>query len=114
MFLHCAPVPTYYQLHIPFLVWFSSPYKEHYQSKYDNAVCNRTKTVGSKVVFHTVLDIASISTPFLQPEYSLVNDNYESYERFFIDEHDEPVSYIKLGMNERDLRKMRDVGIKVW
>ena len=55
-----------------------------------------------------MLDIASINTPYLINKYSFVNNEYDSYERFFIDEHDEPVAYINIGMDERDLRKIKE------
>lgn len=29
-FLHASPCPTYYQLHIPFLIWFSDEYNNRY------------------------------------------------------------------------------------
>lgn len=114
MFLHCAPVPTYYQLHIPFIMWFSPQYKAFNPQTVETAYMNNDKTVSSKVVFHTLLDMAKISTPYLENNYSLVNNNYESFERYFIDEHDEPVSYLDLGMKERDLRKMKEQGIQIW
>lgn len=114
MFLHCAPVPTYYQLHIPFIMWFSPQYITINPAIVNNAYNNNTKTASSKAVFHTMLDIGMISTPYQDPGYSLVNSEFVPFERFFIDEHDEPASYLDLGMKERDLRMMRERGIQVW
>ena len=28
-YLHASPIPTYYQLHIPYVIWFSKAYRSH-------------------------------------------------------------------------------------
>ena len=42
-FLHASPHPTYYQLHIPLLFWFSENYREQFPEKYAAAESNQTK-----------------------------------------------------------------------
>ena len=38
MFLHCSPIPTYYQLHVPFILWFSDNYKRNYPTQYKSGM----------------------------------------------------------------------------
>ena len=42
-FLHASPTPTYYQLHVAALAWFSDEYRAQFPEKYRNAVANRDK-----------------------------------------------------------------------
>ena len=36
LFLHASPVPSYYQLHVPFLIWMSDTYREAYPEHWQN------------------------------------------------------------------------------
>ena len=37
LFLHASPVPSYYQLHVPFLIWMSDTYRETYPEHWKTA-----------------------------------------------------------------------------
>ena len=44
-YLHASPIPTYYQLHIPYVIWFSKAYRESYPQKYLEAQAHETYPV---------------------------------------------------------------------
>lgn len=61
-YLHASPIPTYYQLHIPYVIWFSKAYRESYPQKYLEAQAHETYPVSTNSVFHTMLDITGVRT----------------------------------------------------
>lgn len=61
-YLHASPIPTYYQLHIPYIIWFSDDYREAFPEKYRTAMSHGAYPVSTNSVFHTVLDIAGVRT----------------------------------------------------
>ena len=112
LFLHCSPIPTYYQIHIPLVVWLSSSFKETYPQCASNIVANQSKPVSSNAVFHTMLDLGAISTPFQDSTLSLGSSSFKVRERFFIDEHDEAVSFPNLGLKKQDWDMMHKMNIR--
>lgn len=106
-FLHASPHPTYYQLHIPLFLWFSETYRNNYPQHYETAVTNQTKPVSTNVAFHTMLDIASIQTTYLNPECSLVSPDFKTQRRMYLTDHDKPIFYYNSGLKKQD-KKMID------
>lgn len=101
-FLHASPYPTYYQLHIPFFLWFSSAYRNNYPQHYQAAVQNQHKPVSTNAAFHTMLDIASIKTPYLNRDRSLINPDFKTVRRMYLNDHDQPVFYYNSGLKQED------------
>lgn len=101
-FLHASPNPTYYQLRIPFITWFSPEYIEQNQTKYDLVSENKNNPVSSSVVFHTLLDIADIETPFLEKQLSVASPEFSIQQRMYLGDHDEPIHYTKTNLKEED------------
>ena len=113
-FLHSSPIPTYYQLHIPFIVWTSDCYASAYPSVVDNIWDNRNKPVGSNAsTIHTLLDIAGIETPYLADSLSLASENYHVSRRHFINDHNLPVPYDKVGLRPMDILQFKKHGISI-
>ena len=70
--LHASPVPTYWQVHVPLVVWTSSEYRTSYPEKWSALVANASRPVATNMVlYHTVLDMAGIATRLTRPELSL-------------------------------------------
>ncbi|MEG1617854.1 MAG: phosphoethanolamine transferase [Bacteroidales bacterium] len=113
MFLHCSPVPTYYQLHIPLLMWFSEEYKNAFPINYNAAVNNRLQPASTNAVFHTMLDLSRINTFYKDETYSLVNESFEVRKRYFIDEHDEPEDFFTIGLKKQDWEMIEKMKIKI-
>lgn len=74
--LHCSYALSEAEFHVPMIVWYSEAYAELYPDKIHYIYQNKTTSVASDVVFHSLLDIAgieaitdssrSICSPYLQ------------------------------------------------
>jgi glucan phosphoethanolaminetransferase (alkaline phosphatase superfamily) len=106
-YLHASPIPTCYQLHIPYIIWYSDSYKERFPEKYQTALANRTMPVSTNSVFHTMLDIASIDTPIKDCSLSLSSDDFQpTNDRKYLGDHDMPISLVKLGLKKQDFEML--------
>ena len=61
--LHGGSNFTEYDLHVPFFVWTSNEYKQHYPEKADNLLRNKDKRLTTDCIFYSFLDIADITFP---------------------------------------------------
>lgn len=111
-FLHSSPTLTYYQLHIPYLFWFSEEYKTLYNEKYSAAVTNREKSVTTGSVFHTILDMAGIETTYLDSSESIVNPTFTEKPRMFLDDLYHPIYFANTGLQPQDFELMKKKKIK--
>lgn len=111
-YLHASPVPTYYQLHVPLVIWMSPEFRGNHPAMYDNAAGYQSQDVASsRIVFHTLLDLAGIKTPYLQPEKSLVNKDYVPGPRKYLSDHNEGVALDEAGLRDYDFEQLRLHGI---
>lgn len=101
-FLHASPHPTYYQLHIPLLFWFSEQYQKTFPGKYHAALENTYKPVSTRIAFHSMLDIASIRTRWLDTTFSVVNSSFKSRRRTCLTDHDKPIFWYNSGLKKED------------
>lgn len=101
-FLHASPSPTFYQLKVPYVLWFSPNYKLAFPQKVANANRNRNNAVASNSVFHTVLDIAGISTKNSFHHLSTVSDEFKEQKRMYLDDHYNPIPYSNAGLKKQD------------
>lgn len=93
LFLHSSPIPSYHQLHIPFIVWTSSEYNSIYPDKYNNLSQHTNLPVSCNLaVFHTLLDMAGISSFYKKDHHALSNEFYESNDvRMYLNDHNQSV-----------------------
>ncbi|MDR1161625.1 MAG: lipid A phosphoethanolamine transferase [Tannerellaceae bacterium] len=105
-YLHASPIPTYYQLHIPYLVWFSDSFQQSYPEKYRQAVEHKALPVSTNSVFHTLLDIGGIETNEADPSLALTNEAFTVRSRMYLDDHDDPVPFWKVGLKKLDFEMM--------
>lgn len=110
-FLHASPNPTFYQLRIPMITWFSDVYDENYPQKKYNAINNSDKPVSNNAVFHTLLDMANIKTKYLQDSLSLVNSKYQVTKRMYLDDHDNPIFFYNANLKKQDKEMIEKRGI---
>lgn len=111
MFLHASPVPSYYQIHVPMLVWFSPAYAASHPQTAGAALGNEKKAVSSsRSYFHTLLDLAGIESPFLRREASLIEPTYKPMPPLYLDDHNEGISLWECGMMEQDIEALRRAG----
>ena len=91
-FLHSSPTTTYHQLHVASLAWFSPKYKSMFSPKAEAAASNAAAPATTYSVFHTMADIASISSPYFNTKASLVSPEFDySAPRLYLDDHNRAV-----------------------
>lgn len=107
LFLHASPVPSYYQLHVPFLVWMSGSYCETYPEHWEAAMDNRDKNVSSSSSFFpTILDLGGIETPYRDNSQSVIASLYQMKPRVYLNDHNEPRPLDDLGMKKQDFQML--------
>lgn len=105
-YLHASPIPTYYQLHIPFVVWFSKDYQEVYPEKYEAAQANRALPASTNCVFHTLLDLAGVETPAADSTLAVTHRAFAVRSRMYLGDHDDPIPFWKVGLKQADFEKL--------
>lgn len=105
-YLHASPIPTYYQLHIPYLIWFSKPYREIYPEKYRTAAAHQSLPVSTNSVFHTMLDIAGVETPEADSTLTLTRTAFTVRDRMYLGDHDDPIPFWKVGLKKTDFEML--------
>lgn len=92
LFLHASPTVTRYQLHVASLAWFSNSYCEHFHEKADAARLNSTAPATTFSVFHTMADMASIESPYVERRASLLYQYFDSAAtRYYLNDHNKAV-----------------------
>ena len=99
--LHASPTPTFWQLHVPMLLWFSPQYEELHANMVANVRANKDKLVASNVALcHTLLQAAGIDTHSFKKESSLVDSCYKEPKLLFLNDYNEAVT-----LEEADFQK---------
>lgn len=113
-FLHASPVPTYYQLHVPYILWTSETYQEAYPEHIQALEKNKGKAISSNnTVFHTLLDMAGVKTPYLNDSLSVVSACFTERPRSYLNDHNEARSFSDLGMSRKDFERFEKRGIRL-
>lgn len=111
-FLHASPVPTYYQLHVPFVLWFSPQYDRQFPTDTRQARERHTTPFDSRVVFHTLLAIGGIETDYRNDSLSLVSPSFHLEKRYYLGERNIPRPIQYLPFDEEDLAAFKRYGIE--
>lgn len=113
LFLHASPVPSYYQLHVPFLIWMSDTYREAYPEHWQTVTGNKDKDVSSSCSFFpTMLELGGVQTSYRNDSSSVVSPLYTMKPRVYLNDHNEPRPLDDLGMKQPDFQKCQVLGIK--
>lgn len=102
-FLHASPTPTYWQLHVPMMIWMSDAYRSAFPEKWDNA-CNHTacNISSSRAFAPTVLDVAGISSPIVADGSSVVGKDYKESGRVYVNDRNHCIKLSEAGMKDAD------------
>lgn len=112
LFLHASPVPSYYQLHVPFLLWTSGSYREAYPGIEKAATMNHRKNISSSASFFpTMLEMAGIETSYRNDSASVISPLYTEKSRIYLNDHNEPRPLDDIGMRKEDFEMLRKKGI---
>lgn len=104
LFLHASPQPSYFQLHVPFIVWISESLRNYDTNMYDKLWKNRNKPIESSVcAFHTMLFIGGISTPFGYEKYSVTSADLYKANRKYLNDHNEGIAINEILTNKKDI-----------
>lgn len=112
LFLHASPVPSYYQLHVPFLVWMSGSYRQSYPALPSATAINRKKNVSSSAsFFQTMLQLGGVKTSYRNDSLSVVSPLYKEKARVYLNDHNEPCALNDIGMKKADFEMLQKKGI---
>ena len=114
-FLHSSPTATYYQLHIASIAWFSPLYRELFAGKVEGACANENAPVTTYSVFHTMADVASIDSPYINFRASLVSEEFDfATKRYYLNDHNRAVCLDEnIGIDDEQRKLFRDAGIEI-
>ena len=110
-FLHSSPDVSYYQLHVPLLIWGDKRWREAHPKLFATGRTNSGKPISSNSVFHTLLELAGIHTSYRRDDLSVVNAHFCGGQRFYLNDRYECVPIEDLDLQEEDLRLFREKGL---
>ena len=112
LFLHASPAASYYELHVPFFVWLSDAYNAQNPSVMPLLEKNRKKPVASSAsLFHSMLGIAGIKTPYLADTLNVASIKFHSAPRHYLNDHNKAVGLEKAVFSEKDFELMKEHGV---
>lgn len=104
-FLHASPNPTYYQIHVPMLVWMSDSLRAIEPDKFGVALSHASSKISSsKSAFHTLVDLAGITTPAYRSDWSLTDTAFVEQPRIYLNDYNESVALDASGLRRQDLK----------
>lgn len=111
-FLHASPVPTYYQLHVPMVVWLSDGMAETNPDMVEALRENSQKRVSpSESLYPTLLQLGGIATHYLKRNQAVTDSAFESPRPIYLTDRNVTVNLEESGVKEADLEKLRERGI---
>lgn len=106
-FLHASPVATYWQLHVPLILWMSPSLKEMERSMSAAAAVNSSRRVSSsRAVFHTLLHISGLTSPWLNPTEAITSMSYNPRPFLYLNDYNEALPLEESGLRIQDFRML--------
>ena len=106
-FLHASPTPTYWQLHVPMLVWLSNAYRQSNTDRYSTLIENSGKNVSSsRSAFHTLMSLAKVDCRLYDRTADLSSAKYTEPERVFLNDYNEAVPLRRSGIRTPDINQL--------
>ncbi len=113
LFLHASPKPSYYQLHVPFMVWLSPAYRDLYADKFNSLKENQGELVASSEAFyHTALDLAGVISPYYNREEAVTTPYYRPGPLKYLNDHNHAVPLAESGLLRLDFARLDSLGLK--
>lgn len=114
LFLHASPWPSYYQLHVPFLVWTNDLYAHSYDERVALMQSRTAEPIQTDCVFPTMLGLGGVSTPFGQDSLALTSPRYVTKEkRTYLSDHNQPLGFDRC-MEKLDIKQMEQRGLRTY
>lgn len=111
LFLHASPIPTYYQLHIPCVMWFSAAYDALNPAARAHAAANGGKPMTTNVIFHTLLSVGGIETPYRNDSLAVTSPLFTVTPRHYLNDHNRPETLDRVGLKPQDIEMFRRMGL---
>lgn len=113
-FLHASPNPTYWQIHIPLLVWTSDEFRSRYPELQRRLEEHRHLNISSgRSVFHTLADMAGLTMPMLDRSSSLASESFREPVRRYLNDYNESVPLGESGLRTVDIEKFNSMNISI-
>lgn len=107
-FLHASPNPTYYHMHVPFIVWASQQWRALHPVQWHNILRHKDLSISTGMVtFHTMLDLAGVKTRQFMPVHALGNAAFKPSQRLYVNDHNELHRLDDCGMRKQDVEQFR-------
>lgn len=107
-FLHASPTPTYFQLHVPMLVYITPKLQQRDPSLITQARLHKDLKVSSSQSYTpTLLNIAGISSPDVDRTKALTSSHYvEPQERVFLSDRNKARNLHQAGFTSEDFQRL--------
>ena len=113
-FLHASPEPTYWQIHVPMIVWASPQYNALYPEKMQSARHNsKLDVASSRAVFDTMLSLSGLRTHHYRPHRAVTENTYRMEPRMYLNDYNEGVALYASGLDSEDFSMLEAKGISV-
>ncbi len=114
LFLHASPTPSYYELHVPLLVWTSDTYNKAFPEIHNILEYNRNKPIASNAsTFHSMLGLARIKTTYIADSLNIASNKLHSAPRCYLNDHNKPMPLTKIGLGEKDFSLFKKYHIDI-
>lgn len=110
--LHSSPTISYYQLHVPGILWMNPNYRALHPDKASAARANAGKAATSRSNFHTLLSLAGIRTHERQDSLSLMSPLYREGLRTYLNDRYECVPIAEMLQDEEDNQVWSRMGLR--
>lgn len=110
-FLHASPTPTYFQLHVPFLVHMSPRMNDRYPELLAAAKANGPVRVSSSASFTpTLTNLAGISSPRIDETHAVTSANYRPVASpVFLNDRNRAETLDEAGFRSEDFERLRSL-----
>ena len=114
LYLHASPWPSYYQLHVPFLIWTDSTYRAEHPQRVELLASRTAEPIQTDCVFPTMLGLGGIETPFGQDSLALTSGKYITKEkRTYLSDHNKPLTFDRC-LGKMDFKAMEERGLRTY
>lgn len=114
LYLHASPWPSYYQLHVPFLVWTNDLYRQTHAERVELLESRTAEPIQTDCIFPTMLGLGGVSTPYGQDSLSLTSPKYTTKEqRTYLSDHNEPLTFDRC-LEKEDFLVMKQHGLRTY
>lgn len=113
-FLHASPLPTYWQLRVPYVVWTSPEYQAQFPAKWQALQQHSQLPISTNLVtFHTLMDMSGLEARYFDATDALTSPRFTVKPRLYVTDHDEFVPLRESGLKVADFNQFVEHGLKL-